>query len=102
MYRRWRYNTGGDEVAACAYRRWRYNTGGSGAGAYRRWRYNTGSGGGDEVAGGAGSAGDGVRGGFLRIIASEPGDDGDDALSARNNTIIGGPAHSAGAEMNIE
>lgn len=67
-----------------------------------RWRYNTGGDGGDEVAGSAGGGGDGIRGGFLRIVASESGDDGDDALPARNNTIIGGPAHSAGAEMNIE
>ena len=66
---------------------------------YRRWRYNTG---GDEGAGSADGGGDGVRGGFLRIVASESGDDGDDALPARNNTIIGGPTHGASTEMNIE
>ena len=47
---------------------------------------------------------DGVRCGLLRIITSEPRDDGADAKTAGNDTIIGGaiPASSWGGEMNIE
>lgn len=46
-----------------------------------------------------------VRGGFLRIIKAKPRDDGTDAKTAGNDTIIGGatPAGGgAGGEMNIE
>ena len=57
--------------------------------------------------GGGIGGGDRVRGGFLRIITSEPRDDGTDAKTAGNDTIIGGatPAGGgggAGGEMNIE
>ena len=59
-------------------------------------------------AGFAGVCGVGVGGGFLRIITSEPRDDGIDAKTAGNNTIIGDttPAINGDGdgdgEMNIE
>ena len=43
-------------------------------------------------AGGCG----GVCGGFFRIIASEPRDDGNHAKTAGNDTIIGGETHTGG------
>ncbi len=62
------------------------------------------------VGGGVGVGGVGVDGGFLRIITSEPRDDGIDAKTAGNNTIIGDttPASNGDGdgdgdgEMNIE